>query len=97
MLFLVKDILDYSQIESHSLILNKGPVIVHQLIDECIGVLIFKANEKGLELTLSPSADNHQTIITDANRVKQILINLLSNAIKYTQQGSVIVSLKNNN
>ncbi len=43
MLFLVKDILDYSQIESQSLILNKALVSVQSIIDECVSVLVFKA------------------------------------------------------
>jgi len=47
-------------------------------------VLLFKAQEKGLLLTLKDSPLNQTTIITDANRAKQIIINLLSNAIKYT-------------
>jgi two-component system, sensor histidine kinase len=84
MLFLVKDILDYSQIESQSLILNKAPVQMHQLTDECMSALGFKAQEKGISLTLTASEANYLTIVTDANRVKQIIINLLSNAIKYT-------------
>jgi signal transduction histidine kinase len=32
---------------------------------------------------------NEIAIVTDGNRVKQIIINLLSNAIKYTVQGYV--------
>lgn len=32
---------------------------------------------------------NDIAIVTDGNRVKQIIINLLSNAIKYTVQGYV--------
>ncbi len=32
-----------------------------------------------------------ETLYTDENRLKQIIINLLSNAIKYTQEGHVKV------
>ena len=49
-----------------------------------MSVLGFKAQEKGISLTLTASEANYLTIVTDANRVKQIIINLLSNAIKYT-------------
>ncbi len=63
------------------------------MIDECLSVLVFKAQEKGIALTLTESEANRQIIVTDSNRVKQIIINLLSNAIKYTQQGSVKVEV----
>jgi signal transduction histidine kinase len=84
MLLQVKDILDYSQIESPSFIINKAPVQMNLLTDECMRVLCVKAQEKGTSLTLTASKANYLTIVPDANRVKQIIINLLSNAIKYT-------------
>lgn len=54
-----------------------------------MSVLIFKAQEKGIELSLIDGYANEIAIVTDGNRVKQIIINLLSNAIKYTIQGYV--------
>lgn len=50
MLFLVKDILDFAQIESKSLILNIEPTIMMNLVEESIQALLFKAEEKGLRL-----------------------------------------------
>lgn len=70
MLFLVKDILDYSQIESNSLILNKSNTHVADLLNECISVLGFKANEKGIALSVQESAVLEKEVYTDANRVK---------------------------
>ena len=94
MLFLVKDILDYSQIESQSLILNKALVSIKSILDECLSVLMFKAQEKGIELSLIEGPANSISIVTDGNRVKQIIINLLSNAIKYTVQGYVRITVE---
>lgn len=90
MLFLIKDIMDFSQLESNSLILNYTPVNILTLLEECVGLLKFKADEKGIDLAIS----SHNTywpheLFTDANRLKQIIINLLSNAIKYTMEGYV--------
>lgn len=70
MLFLVKDILDYSQLESNSLILNKSAVEISTIIDDCIGVLGFKAQEKGIQLVLKDSKALKLEIFTDSNRVK---------------------------
>ena len=90
MLFLIKDIMDFSQLESNSLILNYTAVNIFSLLEECVSLLKFKADEKGIDLAIS----HHSTywppeLFTDANRLKQIIINLLSNAIKYTMEGFV--------
>lgn len=60
------------------------------LIADCLEVLRFKSESKGLKLDYKVSEELlDRYIMTDANRLKQILINLVSNAIKYTQHGSV--------
>lgn len=46
MLFLVKDILDFSQIESKSILLNIGMVNLSEMLKECLDLFKFKANEK---------------------------------------------------
>ena len=64
------------------------------ILNECIELLSFKAESKGLELSYNIHPEFPQTIKTDANRLKQILINLLSNALKYTEKGYVKVEAK---
>jgi signal transduction histidine kinase len=94
MLFLVRDILDFAQIESESLILNLQFTSVSTLINECLEVLSFKASEKGILLTSENALPEIlSNVNTDANRVKQIIINLLSNAIKYTSRGFVKIQV----
>ncbi|TNV85571.1 hypothetical protein FGO68_gene10683 [Halteria grandinella] len=93
MLFLVKDILDFAQMESKSLILNKELTNVIILIKECLEALSFKAQEKGLSLSANSFGVSSLQILTVPNRVMQILINLLSNAVKYTQCGHVAVDV----
>jgi len=97
MLFLVRDFLDFSQLEAKSLILDLQPCNLIRLIRECLDVLRFKADQKGIALDLSyPGLDGSLIIVTDENRLRQILINLLSNAIKYTEKGSVKTEIRVN-
>ena len=50
MLFLVNDILDFSQIESRSFILNLEECNIQLMVEECIDLFNFKANEKHINL-----------------------------------------------
>lgn len=58
---------------------------------------MFKAETKNVELKAIVSPDFPKYIVTDENRLKQILINLISNSVKYTKQGSVKVEAKADN
>ena len=50
MLFLVNDILDFSQIESRSFILNLEKCNIQLMVEDCIDLFNFKANEKHINL-----------------------------------------------
>jgi len=61
-------------------------------LEECVSLLKFKADEKGINLSISPNNTYWPPeLFTDANRLKQIIINLVSNAIKYTMEGYVLI------
>eukprot|EP00347_Sterkiella_histriomuscorum_P000322 403376324 len=89
MLFLVNDILDFSQLESKKLVLSYENVDIRKLSEECFQILQLKAQLKDLEFKYEFSVDFPKKIYTDQNRLAQILINLLSNALKYTLEGFV--------
>ncbi|CDW87789.1 multi-sensor hybrid histidine kinase [Stylonychia lemnae] len=96
MLYLVNDIIDYGQIESNSIIINSQKVNLGNLMQECIQILKFRADLKGIEVKLDFQQEFPIEIETDIGRVKQILINLLSNAIKFTNVGYVLLSCHTN-
>lgn len=73
------------------------------VVAECLDILGFKAQIKGLRLVFDPAlgreedreeAERRYIVRCDGYRIKQILINLLSNAVKYTQAGKVEVELR---
>jgi signal transduction histidine kinase len=61
MIFLVKDILDFAQIEQRSLIINSEIVDLKKLITECLAALSFKAEEKGIDLRLCTNLNSSAT------------------------------------
>jgi CheY-like chemotaxis protein len=51
------------------------------------------AEQKSLGFSIVMGDDLPRTIVTDVNRVQQIIKNLLSNAFKFTEQGTVSLSV----
>lgn len=70
MLFLVNDILDYSQLESKSILLNYNRVDIKDIVKEVITILKFKSDSKGLKLFLNIKPETKLLMETDENRLR---------------------------
>ncbi|MDO9103565.1 MAG: PAS domain S-box protein [Methylovulum sp.] len=91
LLTLINEILDLAKVESRQVPLSEEPVALVDVLSECQGMIEQQAQQRGIELTFSPS-DNTYFVRADRVRLKQVLINLLSNAVKYNvNQGLVEV------
>jgi len=90
LLFLIRDILDLSQIEAKTMKLNTAQTDIRKVANESLSILINDFKQKQINITLNISAQVPVSIFTDENRYKQILINLLSNAFKHTQRGGKV-------
>lgn len=90
LLQLISDILDLSKIEAGTLEFVETPVDVDALMEETVKAMQMKAETKGLEVLLGNQLPGCN-ILTDRNRLNQVLTNLLTNAIKFTDSGSVTV------
>jgi signal transduction histidine kinase len=66
---------------------------VHQLVAEVVGMFRAQAQDKSLMLEFEAPTDP-VFVDVDERNLRQILINLISNAVKFTEQGSIIVSLR---
>ncbi|MDB4474293.1 response regulator [Opitutaceae bacterium] len=91
LLTLINDVLDFSKIESGKMDMEQIPTAIDKTIEEVIGLLWSKANEKQVELMCWIDPDLPPWISTDGNRIRQILLNLVGNAIKFTTEGEVEV------
>ena len=86
LLDLISDMLDMAKIEAGRLELNHERVDVNGTVEDCVRMLRDRAENNGLELTLSLPKEP-LFLIADKRAVKQILLNLLTNAIKFTPAG----------
>ncbi len=89
LLNLLNDILDFSKIESGLLKIEKEPFNVREILERCIELLMVKAVEKNLELSMTVSPDVPEIMQGDAMRLQQVIVNLLGNGLKFTDSGSV--------
>ena len=90
LLALVNDILDLSRIEAGRLVLNRGPLAVSRMLQDCVGLVQQAAVAGRVALSLSVAPDVPDLVVGDRLRVKQILLNLLANAVKFTPPGGAV-------
>ena len=93
LLNLVNDIIDISRIEAGELKISKAPCELHKILKETETLfeqLKHARGKKNLSINLNiPEKDKELFIVTDPDRLKQILINLIGNALKFTEAGGV--------
>jgi CheY-like chemotaxis protein len=93
LLALIDDILDLSKIEAGRMDVEPGEVAfgeVRSYVEQAFGP---QAEEKGLEFIVATDTALPPLLITDAQRLQQILRNLVSNAVKFTDNGSVTLQI----
>ena len=90
LLHLINEVLDTAKIEQGKMELHPELVdLVHRL-EETASLFQLQAKAQNQHFTLLPVELEHRMVITDGNRLDQILNNLLSNAVKYTPAGGSI-------
>jgi signal transduction histidine kinase/DNA-binding response OmpR family regulator/HPt (histidine-containing phosphotransfer) domain-containing protein len=93
LLSIINDILDFSKIEAGRIDLELQPFDLRECVEEAVSLLTTKAVEKNLELTCLIEPDVPAVIVSDENRLRQILLNLLSNSFKFTTSGEVSLTV----
>lgn len=93
LLSIINEILDLSEIEARKVKLEFADTDLLGLAEDVISLFTPRAVEKNLTLTFELSDDIPSTIVTDAGRVRQILVNLTANALKFTDKGGVHIQI----
>ncbi len=93
LLSVISDILDFSKIESGELTIVNSPVELSKLVEESIELVKPMAVNKDLVIRDRAQDVRPPLLISDATRIRQILVNLLSNAVKFTARGEIDVGL----
>jgi signal transduction histidine kinase/ActR/RegA family two-component response regulator len=94
LLQLINDILDLSKAEAGRLEIHAEQVELAGLADDLSSVFGPLAADKRLDFGIEFADDVPAELVTDRQRLRQILANLLSNAIKFTPAGRVDLSVR---
>lgn len=90
----IDDMLDYSKLETHKVILKNEVYDLPNLLYEVTESQRHRAEEKGLALELACDESIGQMWLGDQLRLRQILIQLIGNAIKFSLRGGVWITAK---
>jgi signal transduction histidine kinase/ActR/RegA family two-component response regulator len=95
LLAIINEVLDLSSIDAGRMTVVADRVDVTSAVDDAVASLRPRADEKKLSLAVVYDDGVPRFVRTDGRRLRQILINLVGNAIKFTENGSVIVHVRN--
>ncbi|WP_435923812.1 sensor histidine kinase [Paenibacillus sp. DYY-L-2] len=94
LLQLINDILDLSKVEAGKLEVVEEEVVVAELAQMMEMHFEYTAEQKGIPFEIQVEEGLPCTIVSDSQRIGQILRNLLSNAFKFTHEGRVTLDIR---
>jgi PAS domain S-box-containing protein len=94
LLKMVTDVLDLSGIKAELVELQAVELDALAVARACLDVFRSAAEAKHLALSIAVAPRTRQLVVTDPDRLRQVLLNLLGNAVRYTSQGSIEIRLR---
>ena len=87
---IISEILDLSRIEAGRMPLQVSTFVLKQLVEEVLAEMepIVARSKLAVSSHIPPDIG---PVVSDRQKIKQIVLNLLSNALKFTRQGSITI------
>ena len=93
LLSIINNVLDMARIESGRMEIDESYTQIEYILQDLFEIFDDEAKKKNLALHYTINVE-HENILTDTTKVKEIFVNILSNAVKYTPAGgSVMVNV----
>ena len=90
LLSIINNVLDMARIESGRMELDENYCRIEEVWKSLFAVFDEKAKKKNITLHYTMNVE-HEHILTDVTKTKEILVNILSNAMKYTPVGGSVM------
>ena len=90
LLAIINNVLDMAKIESGRMELDENYCRIEAVWKSLFAVFDEKARKKNIAIHYTMNVE-HEHVLTDVTKVKEILVNILSNSIKYTPVGGFVM------
>ena len=90
LLSIINNVLDMARIESGRMELDENYCRIEDVRKSLFAVFDEKARKKNIALHYTMNVE-HEHVLTDVIKIKEIMVNILSNAIKYTPAGGSVM------
>lgn len=94
LLSLINDILDMSRIEAGKVELENKPFSLRAMGDKLYDMFAKTLDARGICYAVNFEGVTVDWLLGDELRLSQIMINFLSNAVKFTEQGEIVVTIR---
>jgi PAS domain S-box-containing protein len=94
LLALINDILEMSKIEAGRTTLNTSTFDLPVLLKDLEMMFRVRTDEKGISFSVEMIGNVPHYIVTDINKLRQVVINVLGNAVKFTEHGGIVVRVR---
>jgi signal transduction histidine kinase/CHASE3 domain sensor protein len=88
LLGLIDEVLTFSRVEAGKEVVRRAEAQLGPIVAEAFTMVTPLADSRGLRLR---NETTDARLVTDAGKVRQIILNLLSNAIKFSDRGEIVV------
>ena len=90
LLALINDVLDISRIESDKVQYTPAPVDIAEVSESVLTIMYGYLSNRDITFQTELEEPNTRYVLTDAVRVREVLVNILGNAVKFTNDGGTV-------
>ncbi|MDD5831977.1 MAG: ATP-binding protein [Clostridiales bacterium] len=90
LLALINDVLDISRIESGKAQFTPAPVDIAEVSESVLAIMHGYLSDRDINFQTDLGQPQTRYVLTDAVRVREVLVNILGNAVKFTNDGGTV-------
>jgi CheY-like chemotaxis protein/HPt (histidine-containing phosphotransfer) domain-containing protein len=94
LLRVLNDLLDYSKIQAGRIRLESNEFRLRRWVRQSVALHAPQVHRKGLQIAYWVAPEVPDLVVSDSQRLRQVLWNLIANAIKFTEEGEILVEVR---
>lgn len=94
LLHVLNDLLDYSKIQAGRIRLESNEFRLRRWVRQSVALHAPQVHRKGLQIAYWVAPEVPDLVVSDSQRLRQVLWNLIANAIKFTEEGEILVEVR---